>query len=340
MRKNFTLFCICLALIPAVSFSQVNLSNGLSAYYPFNSSFLDMSGNNNNGTAYGGVGFGTDHVGNGNAAAYFDGVDDWVSINSVIELTPSDSMTLSFRYNAIDNSVPQTIISKSNFNGTNTIDNIQFQVGIFAGQYLSSNNMFFSTEQNGSCVTVSSVQSDYQFSTTATDTNQWYCVVLIFNAGQKSIYVDGNLVALQTATTPYIDSCNSGLFKFGAWWQNDLQAFNGYLDEIRFYNRILNTQEIDSVCHLNSQGTTQLMSPQHSGIGISPNPATDYINISIPPVWTAFTATIYNELGQIVHQNVYKNNTVLLETKHFTPGNYFMVFRQDDKTLTARFIKE
>ena len=230
MRKNFTLFCICLALIPAISFSQVNLSNGLSAYYPFNSSFMDMSGNNNNGTAYGGVGFGTDHVGNGNAAAYFDGIDDWVSITSAANLTPSTAMTLAFRYKAMDDFGQQVMISKGNFTGTTTVQNIQYQVGVFCSQTLSSDNLFFGTDQNGDCSTPGGFQSDYLFNTNVTDTNQWYCVVLTFDNGIKRMYVDGSMVAQQNASSAFIDSCNAGVLKFGAWWQNDLLHYNGYLD--------------------------------------------------------------------------------------------------------------
>ena len=341
MRKNFTLFCICLALIPAISFSQVNLSNGLSAYYPFNSSFMDMSGNNNNGTAYGGVGFGTDHVGNGNAAAYFDGIDDWVSITSAANLTPSTAMTLAFRYKAMDDFGQQVMISKGNFTGSTTIDNIQFQVGVYSSQFISSDNLFFSTEQDGSCATTNSIQSDYLFNTSPTDTNQWYCVVMTFAAGQKRMYVNGNLTAVQSSSSSAIDSCDGGVFKFGTWWQNHLLHYKGYLDEVRFYKRTLNTQEIDSVCNLHSPGTTELAYEiSLPVVEISPNPASDKIKIDVPSDWNTFSISLYNQLGQKVYNGEHKEKPVRLETNDFPDGIYFIALSTAGRTFTYKLVKQ
>ena len=53
--------------------NDVNLANGLVAYYPFNGNATDTSGNGLNGTINGGVTFSNDIQGNPNSAVTFDG---------------------------------------------------------------------------------------------------------------------------------------------------------------------------------------------------------------------------------------------------------------------------
>jgi hypothetical protein len=51
MKRIFSL--VLILFIIKNTFSQVNLSQGLVAYYPFSGNTLDASGNNNNATNFG-----------------------------------------------------------------------------------------------------------------------------------------------------------------------------------------------------------------------------------------------------------------------------------------------
>lgn len=73
MRILILTFMLFTKIVPA--FSQVNLSSGLVAYYPFNGNAQDESGNGNNGTVNGATLI-TDRFGNTNAAYFFSGNDD------------------------------------------------------------------------------------------------------------------------------------------------------------------------------------------------------------------------------------------------------------------------
>jgi len=55
--------------------AQVNLQDGLVAFYPFNGNANDESGNLNNGTVNGAT-LTTDRFGNGNSAYNFNGIDE------------------------------------------------------------------------------------------------------------------------------------------------------------------------------------------------------------------------------------------------------------------------
>src|SRR5579885_2166404 len=63
-----------------VSYSQINLTQGLVAYYPFNGNAKDASGNGHDGILHNGPTLTTDRFGNQQSAYYFDGVDDYISV--------------------------------------------------------------------------------------------------------------------------------------------------------------------------------------------------------------------------------------------------------------------
>ena len=59
---------------------EINLNQGLVAYYPFNGNADDASGNGNNGVVYGAT-FTTDFLGRPGKAAGFDGINDYILVN-------------------------------------------------------------------------------------------------------------------------------------------------------------------------------------------------------------------------------------------------------------------
>lgn len=250
MKKVF--YLLCFLAFNTLSFGQVNLNTGLVAYYPFNGNFNDVSGNGNNGTAQNGAGFGTDQWGNANAAAFFDGIDDWVSIAPSASITSSKRFTISFRFKT-NSTADQIPISKSDvIPGSNgNLNNFQYQLGFNCSPPLPSSDFYFATNHHGSCNSAS-LASDYSYAGTITP-NVWYCIAAVFDSGIKSIYVNGILTSQQPVTSGailnYVDSCANGNLRFGYWWSNDPKWFDGLMDEVRLYNRALSALEIDSLCN-------------------------------------------------------------------------------------------
>ncbi|MDR9488701.1 hypothetical protein, partial [Salibacter sp.] len=66
-------------------------SNGLIAWYPFNGNANDESTFNNDGVPSGGVALTTDRFGNSNSAYYFDGVDDFIEVDTTNNLLFNNS---------------------------------------------------------------------------------------------------------------------------------------------------------------------------------------------------------------------------------------------------------
>jgi len=69
---------------------KVKLDSGLVACYPFNGNANDESGNGNNGTVNGAT-LTTDRFGNPNSAYSFNGVSDYISLNSKTKLNLGSS---------------------------------------------------------------------------------------------------------------------------------------------------------------------------------------------------------------------------------------------------------
>jgi gliding motility-associated-like protein len=254
--NKFGLLCLlAISLCFNDAFAQVNLSAGLVAYYPFNGSFNDASGNGNNGTGMNGVTFGTDQWGNANSAAFFDGIDDYVNIPGSLSLTAKKHFSLAFRYKT-NNSRYQMILSKADYlPNVNAPDNVQYHLGVFGASAVGTQALYFATTHNGNCTRNSFNPSAIQYAFADTPSiNQWYCVVMTFDSGLKKVYVNGVLKGQSTVTGHPInaspDTCVNGPLKLGVWWSGDPRWFTGWMDEVCIWNRTLNPQEIDSVCHL------------------------------------------------------------------------------------------
>jgi len=73
-------------------FAQVNLNQGLVAYYPFSGNANDQSGNNNNNPGFNNATLTTDRFGNPNSAYSFNGIDNYIQIPN----NPSQSLNENF----------------------------------------------------------------------------------------------------------------------------------------------------------------------------------------------------------------------------------------------------
>jgi hypothetical protein len=85
MRK-LILFIIAYVLFGINIKAQIDLNNGLVAYYPFNGNANDESGNGKNGTVSGAV-LTSDRFGNLISAYIFDGTNDYISANPVLPIS-------------------------------------------------------------------------------------------------------------------------------------------------------------------------------------------------------------------------------------------------------------
>ncbi|HYD20174.1 MAG TPA: LamG-like jellyroll fold domain-containing protein [Flavipsychrobacter sp.] len=320
MRKSILLVSALAILFSADA--QVNLNNGLKVYLPLNNSVQDLSGNDNHGINHGGVTFGSDDFGNPNSAAFFDGINDWIEVPDSNDITMGHAATVAFKFKTNSASM-QDIINKATYAG-NPI--IQFEVEVFAASWHPSNNLLFGTKHNNDCQPVG-LLPNYVYSDSITQLNTWYCVLLTFDNGIKRMYVNGILTGQDTVSgtsnDSMIDSCVSPL-KLGVWWSGALNHFSGYIDEVRLYDRVLNTQELDSVCNYNSQLTLSLnTTTKHENVfEVYPNPVEgNNLHLSMQGNTNDITVSVTDHLGQLVLRRELSLNKTL-NISSLPPGNY------------------
>ncbi len=204
---------------------------GLIAWYPFTGNAKDSSGNNNDGTVYGAV-LTTDRFGNANNAYSFNG-------SSYIEVPYSSTMnlpngTISFWFRT-NQSTLQLMLYKTVYG---TAANENYAVAMEDNSLLD-----FYVKYNSGCIAGSGWQHCIA-SNTYSDGNYHHLLGTI-SSDSLRMYVDGIKIVSKLALNSSADTCSpSSLFIGRDWATNQLYNFNGSLDDVRLYNRILSEQEI------------------------------------------------------------------------------------------------
>ncbi|HLX65848.1 MAG TPA: LamG domain-containing protein, partial [Puia sp.] len=72
----------------------------------------------------------------------------------------------------------------------------------------------------------------------------WYNVVDIYHKGTISTYINGKLTNYDLGFGTTVNLCPASEVVIGGWWTGDPINFNGKIDEVRLYNRVLTPHEI------------------------------------------------------------------------------------------------
>lgn len=211
----------------STTYNPPNLQDGLALFLPFNGNANDESGNNNNGTVNGAQ-LTQDRFGVNGKAYYFNGSGDFISIADNPNLF-SDELTISWWYKI-----------------TEILGGERVVIGWVDGGHRYQ--QFFSGGQiayfNGYNLNQPGVYFNPVFA--LNDLNVWKNVVVTYKklsqtTSTTSIYVDGELKQTDNhnLAMDYVPGVNFFIGK-----NHNGNFFNGYLDDFRIYNRVLNDNEI------------------------------------------------------------------------------------------------
>lgn len=248
-------YILLLLILPTLSWSQVDLKNGLVACYPFNANAKDESGNGNNGTLNGAA-LTTDRFGKTNAAYNFDG-------NSYIAL-PSDKFAFqNYSYSVwlYVSSLPADgdtfrALSIGGACGDQNIDisnNYYGNTGIDGGGYdIATGNATVSGGAVGTLPTI----------------GKWYHVAITRDNNNVKLYVDGILINTYTTSgkLPYYGCSGKTLANIGTR-SNVVQSFTGKVDDVHLYNRPLNVAEVKALFDGNSAPTVTISADKSAPCG-------------------------------------------------------------------------
>ena len=234
MRIKLLLLAISIVFTSQLVTSQVPSyvpTNGLIAYYPFNGNANDESGNGNNGTVNGAT-LSIDRFGTSNAAYDFNGISNSIDCGTATSLVSPSIFTYSAwikNTNNISNS--QKIIISSYNGGLN-------------GNLLSSSNSVTGDFRihNGSN------QAD-AFTNVPLNINNWYHLVAIKDNTTIKIYIDNVLSQITDITNfNYTPNLYSPFTIGNEGWDNmNALAFQGKIDDVGVWNRVLTQQEISNL---------------------------------------------------------------------------------------------
>jgi len=212
--------------------------SGLAGYWQFEGvgaisngqavGFQDVSGNNNDGTAYNTNGTGmTFSAGKIGAAVQLDGTDDYVEA--------VHSSTLDFSQLAISMWIKTPAVMGTPYRN------------IFSKQGADRDFNYYTYTTDGTKVTSFHLSSGRFGSTlfhmpTAFEPNTWHHVaVTVSSTGMVRYYADGSEFAASQGT---VGNANNN---YPIWIGRADNLWNGSLDEVRIYNRVLTAEEIQAI---------------------------------------------------------------------------------------------
>ena len=233
---NGTVLYLSILMLVGIAHAQIP-TNGLIAYYPFNSNANDSSGNGRNGTVHG-VTLTTDRFGSTNAAYHFD-VGNYISVPHNPVFNVSADMTLSAWYKMQAGAIVNNM----------TIADKRINNSSFWGLYVERSSIGGVTKPRMLFALLNSYSSyDYQYSSDSIVANSWSHVVIVIRNDTSYIYLDGILDSVSPITIPR--PTNTQSFEIGSPGGLERgETFVGSIDDMRIYNRALLQVEIDSLYH-------------------------------------------------------------------------------------------
>jgi hypothetical protein len=336
MKK--TILYTAALLISATTIAQIP-TDGLVAHYPFNANANDESTNSNNGTVNGAT-LTEDRFGNTSSAYSFDGIDDFIALPN-FPSTPVLSVSL-------------WVKRISNIDTVQLWDN-----GGAGGGYVEA----------GIRLLIDNIEiGRWQHQHTNEEIIQgWFNIVAVYTPDSTMMYIDGQLISVENtnSTLPNIMTVN-GVNQLGRYRTpqlvNNLRLFKGQLDDVRFYNKILTSEEINSLHFESSCIQTQInnisvtdtlniylsqittsvndASQAATTIKVYPNPTAKDLTVSIDNYTnlSGVTIKVLDAQSVEVHNEVVTSATQSIDVSSWTAGIYFLHVMNGSTTVDVKKI--
>ncbi len=272
--KVFSLFC-AVVLAGFSSSAQSFLTDGLVAYYPFNGNPDDASGNGYDARVVGGATLTTDRFGNTNQAYYFNGTNSWLQTTNCWPVLGTNALTVSC-WIYYEGALPQEP-SQSTMCSWGSVPN----------QNESGQRFEFRLDDNNGMTSPCVDLGWYYFDANASIASKTWTQLVVTkptNGGANNLtfYVNGVLVpAGNNFLGPNIfnitptDTLTIGKGQLSE--TNEVRIFNGKLDQLRIYNRVLSSNEVaelyDSesvpIMISNNPANTSVLAGQGASLSVS-----------------------------------------------------------------------
>lgn len=345
MKKLFTIAILALSINAFAQLPSYVPTNGLIGWWPFTGNANDLSGNNNNGTVNGAT-LTTDRFGNTNSAYSYNGTNNNISVTPAsISAFGLSSFSASVWFKTTTNT-PGNFVRYDNcltgagwglrigYDNTNTAS-----PGIIQGIEFPQTRVY------------NSVASTQMY-----NNNTWHCAIYIRDVSllKDFLYIDGNLISQFAFSNINNITVTSNPFLFGSC--GSYEYFNGIIDDIGLWNRVLTQQEITNlynagICYQTITVTdTLIINANLTGINpviyantikIFPNPTNDHITVNYGnySTLTGYTLKITNALGQIVFTTPISQQQSYIDLSTWSGNGIYFVYLIDAQSNTIEIRK-
>lgn len=201
--------------------------NGLVSYYPLNNNGSDQGPNSINGIVEG-TEAAYDRKGNANGAIYFDGTDDFVKVGNFFKAHEMQTIAFWVKFKDLKEGMSSMeLISKSSQRQGIEVVLHDNKLQFFIMGKEKSNNIG---------IPMSRLNSE-----------DWYFVTAIYDTQEATmkLFLNGELEQASWAPASVSEVDN---LLFGNWNYIDApRFFNGYLDDVKIYNRALTEEEVKNL---------------------------------------------------------------------------------------------
>lgn len=284
------------------------------AYYNFNNSFQDMSGNNNHGKGFGAVSFSKDRFGNDCSAISLNGNDAYVEVpHSPIfdNIKKEFSVSCWFKIkNTSTNSMRWLTILCKGDNANETINNPHFRLQTFQGD-----------KQSTISINTDFTEYDTDFINHLIEFDKWYFYCITYDGQHVNAYLNEQLIW----KFPYNKElmANTSSLYIGKDAPGSMELFNGDLDELQIFNYVLSENEIVKIKRLTDVGpyleTFELNCPKNSVVSTTKSMCYSKVDFENPTISSnCFDVKLKQLKGLAIGSN-------------FPLGNTTIVFQADSK---------
>ncbi|MDR6516251.1 LamG-like jellyroll fold domain-containing protein [Chryseobacterium camelliae] len=309
MKKISFLACLAISLCATAQTPNYVPASGLVAWWGFNGNANDSSSNGNTLTVNSAT-LTADRNGNANSAYAFNGTTSYLNTNALsYTFSLSGAHSISFWMKKSGNTEGVALMS-----GSNTSGNF-----IWLFQCDTTKSIYGTNKQGQSWTWVNGP---------AYSTTQWEHYVAVYNNQNMQLYKNG--VSVGTTTNTYTNATQAAMpFYIGRAISGGYIAAS--IDDVGIWNRALSASEISQLY----TGVLSTKEVKTSTGSIAPNPAGDFISVTIPSKGSkSYTITDMNGRKVLSGTLSEKKN---IQVSELQKGNYIM---EIDGAQPIKFIKK
>lgn len=236
------------SILTIISFFFCCILRGQSpiAYYTFDNTPRDFSGNHNDGTPHGDIHPSMDRFGNPCGAYRFDGKSAYIEVPSSSTLeSPVSSFTITtwYRIDNIYDNTWLTVLCKGN-GAAELADNPQYRLQTQQNTAAVMNSCTPGIADGSSTISLNTAftKCDPDFKNHLFASGKWSFYALVYNGSTVTAYMDNRKVFEYNYNVPLTP--NTSPLYIGMDEPGNNEYFEGHLDDLKIYNRALTEKEI------------------------------------------------------------------------------------------------